>query len=71
MAKHSKKGLNTSIISILILIAFFTLLIISLVKIINWYLNNNQNEEIMKSLENSITIETSNKDEIVEEKYRP
>lgn len=69
MAKHSKKGLNTSIISILILIAFFTLLIISLVKIINWYINNKQNEEIMKSLENSITIETSNKDEIVEEKY--
>lgn len=69
MAKHAKKGINTSIIKILMLIVFSTLLVISLWKIVNWYINNKQNEKIMKSLENSIIIEVTDEDEVAKEKY--
>ena len=48
---------------------FIAMLIYSLIEIAIWYINNIQNKEINKQMQNSIIIETNKENETKEEKY--
>jgi len=59
MGKHFKKQekeTKKNIITILMLIAFSTLLVISSVEIIKWYKSNKENEKIQEEISEAITI---------------
>ena len=66
MGKHFKeksKILRNNIRTILMLIVFSILLIISSVEIIKWYKNNKENEKIQEEISNAITIQEIEKDD--------
>jgi len=65
LKKNNK--IRKNIILVLELI-FIAMLIYSLIEIVIWYINNMQNKEINKQIENSIIIET-NKENEIEERY--
>ena len=56
MGKHYKKTSNKNRITTLLLIIFFILLIISTVKIVEWYINNKENQKIKEEISKVVTI---------------